>query len=55
MVRAKLQSYDRYPLVARAFFFRIRNERLLEIRGPTSRGSALKNFEKFRKVTQDIG
>lgn len=51
MVRAKLQSYDRYPLVARAFFFRIRNERLLEIRGPTSRGSALKNSGRLRKIS----
>lgn len=51
MVRAKLQSYDRYPLVARAFFFRIRNERLLEIRGPTSRSSALKNSGRLRKIS----
>lgn len=51
MVRAKLQSYDRYPLVARAFFFRIRNERLLEIRGPTSRSSALKNSGRYHKIS----
>lgn len=47
MLRAKLQSYDGYPLVARAFFFRIRNDRLLDSTGL--------HFEKFGNVTQDIG
>lgn len=47
MLRAKLHSYDGYPLVARAFFFRIRNDRLLDSTGL--------HFEKFGNVTQDIG
>lgn len=53
MLRAKLQSYDRYPLVARAFFFRIRNDRLLEIRSSTSWDFTLKSSARLRKILDE--